>query len=89
MSCITIGLDISKDKIDACKLPTQEFRQFDNNANGHKKLIRSIGTDVKSIVFKPTGSYHRQLEQALVLAQMGAYLPLDGRPLTQMLSYSG
>jgi len=39
MNNITIGLDISKDKIDACKLPSQEAHQFDNNAKGHKKLL--------------------------------------------------
>jgi len=66
----TIGLDISKDKIDVCKLPAQEFQQFDNNAKGHKNLVRWIGDGVKCVVFEPTGSYHRQLEQVLALAQL-------------------
>jgi len=101
--------------LTACKLPTQVFHQFDNTPKGHKKLIRWIGIDIKCVIFEPTGSYHRQLEQALILAQlhaikinsrqaryfakacgkltktdkvdalilaqMGAYLPLDSRPL--------
>jgi len=29
---MTIGLDMSKDKIDACRWLIQEFKQFDNNA---------------------------------------------------------
>jgi len=115
MENTTIGLDISQDKIDACRLPEQQFHQFDNNATGHKKLIRWMGVDIKCVIFEPTGSYHRQLEQALILAQfpavkinprqaryfakacgnlaktdkadalilvqMGAYLPLDSRSL--------
>jgi len=74
-----------------------------------------MGGNVQRILFEPTGSYHRQLEQALVqaqlpahkinprqaryfakacgtfaktdkvdaliLAQMAAYLPLENRPL--------
>jgi len=47
MTNITIGLDISKDKIDAAKLPSQEAHQFDNNSKGHKKLIRWMGIGVK------------------------------------------
>jgi len=70
MSNITIGLDISKDKIDAAKFPSQEAHQFDNDAPGHKKLILWMGMEVKCVVFEPTGSYHRQLEQALALAQL-------------------
>jgi len=41
-------------------------------AKGHKKLIDWIGIGVKCVVFEPTGSYHRQLEQTLVLAQLPA-----------------
>jgi len=70
MTNITIGLDISKDKIDAAKFPTQEFQKFDNNAVGHKKLIRWMGIGVKCVVFEPTGSYHRQLERLLSQAQL-------------------
>jgi len=70
MDNITIGLDISKAKIDAAKFPTQEFQQFDNNVKGHKKLVRWMAVGVQCVVFEPTGSYHRQLEQALVSAKL-------------------
>jgi len=58
---VYLGKKCSKDKIDACKLPKQEFCQFDNDARGHKKLIRWIGTHVKRILFEPTGSYSERM----------------------------
>jgi len=72
MNNSTIGLDISKDKIDACKLPSQDFQQFNNGAQGYKKLICWIGIGVKCVVFEPTGRYHWQLERLLSHAQLPA-----------------
>ena len=39
----TIGLDISKDTLDAQDLESGESRRFTNDAAGHKRLIAWIG----------------------------------------------
>jgi transposase len=64
----TIGIDVSKDHLDAHKLPDGIARQFANTPAGIKTLIGWIGPDPARIVFEPTGAYHRQLEMRLAEA---------------------
>ncbi len=64
----TIGIDISKDTLDAFCTKRQIHKQFANTKRGHTTLIRWIeATDVR-IVYEPTGPYHRALEAALASA---------------------
>lgn len=72
MTDVTIGLDVSKDMLDAHRLPSGESRRFANDAAGHKALASWIGARPTRIVFEPTGPYHRALER--FLAERG--LPL-------------
>jgi transposase len=65
MTQITIGVDISKDRLDVYRLPDGERRQFANDAAGHKALIAFTGKEAIRIVFEPTGPYHRAFETAL------------------------
>lgn len=61
----TIGIDISKDTLDAYRLSDRQHIQVANNKVGHKSLIRWIGRrDIPLIIFEATGAYHRQLEAA-------------------------
>lgn len=64
----SIGIDISKDTLDVCKLPGGEEKQFPNTKAGHKALIAWIDVDTCRIIYEPTGAYHRTLEQALAKA---------------------
>lgn len=70
MTEITIGIDVSKDSLDAHRLSDGACRQFTNDSKGHKALIAWIGTDVARVVFEPTGPYHRALERALAKAEL-------------------
>ena len=72
MSDITIGVDISKDTLDAHRLPDGASRRFANTSSGHKALIAWTGRAVTRVVFEPTGPYHAAFERALA----GAGLPL-------------
>jgi len=66
MTETTIGIDISKDTLDAHRLSDGSSHQFTNDSNGHKSLIAWIGKDVVvRVVFEPTGPYHRAFERAL------------------------
>lgn len=63
---LTIGIDVSKDKLDAHRPSDRQSIQVTNDKAGHKALIRWIGkADQPLIVFEATGAYHRQLEAAL------------------------
>jgi transposase len=79
MTDVTIGIDISKDTLDAHRLQGaggaghgigDERRQFPNTAAGHKALIRWIGAMPARVVYEPTGHYHRKLEVKLAAAAM-------------------
>jgi transposase len=68
MTEITIGVDVSKEALDAYRHPGGDERRFGNDAAGHKALIAWIGSQATRIVFEPTGPYHRALERALAKA---------------------
>jgi len=66
MTQCTIGVDISKDTLDAHRHPEGEHRQFSNTARGYRSLIDWLrGAGVLRIVFEATGPYHRAFERAL------------------------
>ena len=68
----TIGVDISKDNLDACRLPQKQARQFANTPRGRAALLRWIGQDVVRVVFEPTGHYGRPLARAFAVAGIPA-----------------
>lgn len=68
MNQITVGVDISKDTLDAHCLPDGASRSFDKTAAGHKTVIARAGRAVTRIVFEPTGPYHAAFERALAKA---------------------
>lgn len=70
MTETTIGIDISKDHLDAHRLPGGERGRFDNTSAGHKVLLRWIGPIPTRVVYEPTGPYHRKLEVGLAAAGM-------------------
>ena len=73
MTYLTLGIDISKDRLDAHLAPTGETRNFPNREAGFRSLLAWLdGRPLKCIVYEPTGCWHRAFEQAL----MEAGLPL-------------
>lgn len=70
---ITIGIDVSKDHLDAHCLPDGSGKRVANSPAGLKALLTWIGrTPVARVVYEATGAYHRLLETTLA----GAGLPL-------------
>jgi transposase len=62
----TIGVDVSKDHLDAHRLADGASRRFANDKAGHKAFLRWYAEKpVQRIVFEPTGPYHRAFERAL------------------------
>ena len=62
----TIGVDISKDTLDAYWLSSREHRQFCNDKAGVKALaFWAKKTEVSRVIFEATGIYHRCIETGL------------------------
>jgi transposase len=62
----TIGIDISKARLDCHVHPAGAERQFANTAKGHKALIAwARQWPVERIAYEATATYHRALEAAL------------------------
>lgn len=62
----TIGIDISKSRLDAFHLEGNETKQFENSAQGLRVLQKwLVKLDVTRLVYEATGPYHRRLEIAL------------------------
>jgi transposase len=61
----TIGIDISKDTVDAHRLSDGRHMKFDSDRDGLTALCRWIGKAPVRVVYEATGRYHRDLEGAL------------------------
>jgi transposase len=69
----SVGVDISKDDLDACLYPGGEARRVSNDAKGHRALIAWLSPcKVARIVFEATGADHRSFERALAAAGLPA-----------------
>ena len=61
----SIGIDISKDFLDAHRLSDGYTATFPNSLRGFRTLSAWLGCDMPArIVFEATGPYHRGLERA-------------------------
>ena len=62
----TIGVDISKSHLDAFRLEDGAARQFENASSGFRAFAKWLGKlPLASVVFEPTGPYHKAFEAAL------------------------
>lgn len=60
----TIGVDISKDHLDAHRMSDGSSRRFANDRTGHAAFVGWAGQCAR-IVYEPTGPYHRAFERRL------------------------
>lgn len=66
MTDITIGIDVSKDTLDAHLHPAGDHRQFENTPKGFRAILKWIaGRTVSRLVYEATGPYHRAFERAM------------------------
>jgi transposase len=62
----TIGVDISKDHLDAHRMNDGKSRRFANDHAGHRAFLKWLdGETGARIVYEPTGPYHRAFERKL------------------------
>jgi transposase len=60
-----IGIDIASKKYDVC-YPDESTKVFQNNSQGHAKLIKSLPKDVELVLaMEPSGGYEKELIYAL------------------------
>jgi transposase len=59
----TIGIDISKSRLDVFRLEDGASARFENSARGFQALAKWLGSGpLARVVFEPTGHYHRAFE---------------------------
>ena len=63
-----VGIDISKTHLDTYMAPAGKAARFTNDSAGFKALIAWIDQPVRSVVYEPTGPWHRAFEEALLQA---------------------
>jgi len=84
-----IGIDISKDTLDASRLADGGHLRVSNDKSGHNALLRWIGqTNTSLIVFEATGAYHRQLEARLAAADL-PYAKVNPRQARRFAEVTG
>ena len=69
----TVGIDISKDWLDAFTAPEGRASRFPNDGAGFRRLIAWIGSGVGRIAYEPTGPFHRDFEDTLLKAGLHLY----------------
>ena len=69
----TVGIDISKDWLDAFAAPEGRASRFPNDSAGFRKLIAWIGSGIDRVAYEPTGVFHRDFEDALLKAGLPLY----------------
>lgn len=81
----TIGIDISKDALDAHRLSTGATAQFTNSAAGLRALRRWIGAQMPDlVVYEATGAYHGALERVFAdILPLVKVNPLQARRFAQ------
>jgi transposase len=81
----TIGIDISKDTLDAHRLSTGAAAQFANSAADLRALRRWIGAQMPDlVVYEATGTYHAALERGFAdVLPLVKVNPLQARRFAQ------
>ena len=69
----TVGIDISKDWLDAFAAPEGRASRFPNDKAGFRRLIAWIGSGIDRIAYEPTGAFHRDFEDTLLKAGLPLY----------------
>jgi len=60
----SIGIDISKDRLDAFCLGKGEHRSFSNTPAGFRQLRQWLDQPLERVVYEATGAYHGAFERA-------------------------
>ena len=82
-----VGIDISKTHLDTYMAPAGKAARFTNDAAGFNALIAWIDQPVRSVVYEPTGPWHRAFEEALLRAglPLARANPLQARRFAQAM----
>ena len=74
-----VGIDVGKAMLDVAWYPTGRHERFDNNARGHKTLLKALsGQAIEHLAIEATGGYERTILETLARA---------GYPVTRLASH--
>ena len=82
-----VGIDISKTHLATYMAPAGKAARFTNDSAGFDALIAWIDQPVRSVVYEPTGPWHRAFEEALLQAglPLARANPLQARRFSQAM----
>ena len=64
-NAVVVGIDVSKDHLDAAQYPSGDLIQTSNDTKGLRTLLRWIDRQrAVHVVFEATGPFHRQQESS-------------------------
>ena len=89
MTTDTIGVDISKDHLDAYRMSDGGSRRFTNDRTGHTAFVGWLNQPVARIVYEPTGPYHRAFERRLADAGGIALVKVNPRQARRFAEATG
>lgn len=71
----TVGIDVSKDRLDVALLPGRQQFSVPNDGAGWKQLLKRLrGLDVRAVGLEASGGYERDLVEALLAARLSVRL---------------
>lgn len=86
---LSVGIDISKDRLDVAVHPGGDGRSFANDKTGLRQLVAWLAKlTPRLIVFEATGPYHRDLEQGLAKAAL-AFAKVNPRQARRFAEATG
>lgn len=68
---VFVGIDVAKDRLDACRLPDRQTQTFDNDPTGVKALVAWLAQSPPTLlVLEATGGLERLVVAELAIAQV-------------------
>ena len=75
MDYTIIGIDVSKNNLDVCFLPSEQSITISNDKSGYKQLTRKIGKcKTVKILLESTGCYHKNIQSYLLSLDFSVYI---------------
>ena len=89
MESVSIGIDISKKKLDIYCSKEQRYWSVDNSPEGRRSLAQAvIGLGAQHIIFEPSGGYEKALKESLSQHHL-AFSCVNARQIRDFAKASG
>lgn len=71
MQKTSVGIDVSKDKLDVCLLPEEKYFTVSNDKKGYRKIVKELKKhEIHLVLLEATGGYELRCAYALLDAKL-------------------